>query len=241
MGTTATAAFRGRGLLALAALLLATAAQAYEARFITADQVDLTVLLPPPPAADSPAARADLAAVIAAEAARTPGTSAAARADAEVSILRFADVLGPGFTAANLPKSLALFKLVSRDASQVTLRGKDYWRRPRPYVASPDVHPIVDVSTDGSYPSGHASFGCMAGVLLGALVPEKRAELLARGREYGRNRIVAGVHYPTDVEAGCLAGTVTAAVLLQAPSFQAPFAEAREEMRHALGLDKPAR
>jgi acid phosphatase (class A) len=79
-------------------------------------------------------------------------------------------------------------------------------------------------------------YGCMTGVLLGVMVPERRSELLARSRAYARNRVVGGVHYPTDVEAGCTAGKIVAALLLQAPAFQADFAGAREETRRALAL-----
>jgi acid phosphatase (class A) len=95
---------------------------------------------------------------------------------------------------------------------------------------------ILDVSTGGSYPSGHAMFGCMTAVLLGVMVPEQRTALLERGSAYAQNRVVGGVHYPTDVEAGCTGGKIVAAVLLQSPVFQDDFATARDETRRALGL-----
>jgi acid phosphatase (class A) len=221
-------------------LLLVEPAAADSARYLPATAVDLTQLLPEPPAAGSALAQQDMDAVLAAQSARTPESMAAAEADAVVSVFRFADVLGPGFTGDRLPLTAALFKAVGQDATKIGRRAKDFWHRTRPYRANDSIKPLVDVSTDGSYPSGHAMFGCMTAVLLGAMVPEQRAALLARGQTYAHNRVVAGVHYPTDVEAGCTSGKVIAAVLLQAPGFQSDFVAARSETRRVLGLPATA-
>ena len=58
------------------------------------------------------------------------------------------------------------------------------------------------------------------------MVPEKRDAIFARGREYGDNRVVDGVHYPSDVEAGRIDGTLVADALMANPEFQKAFAEA---------------
>jgi acid phosphatase (class A) len=217
-------------------LLLVESATADSSRYISVTAVDLSELLPPPPAKGSAAAQEDLDAVLRAQAARTPDSVAGAKADALVSVFRFADVLGPAFLSHRLPRTSALFTRVGRDATAIGRRAKDYWKRPRPYRFSDQVRPILDVSTGGSYPSGHAMFGCMTAVLLGVMVPEQRTALLERGTVYARNRVVGGVHYPTDVEAGCIGGKIVAAVLLQSPVFQGDFAAARDETRRALGL-----
>ena len=217
-------------------LLLIEVAAADDSRYLAATAVDLTELLPAPPAAGSALAQQDMDAVLRAQTARTPASVAAAQADALVSVFRFADVLGPGFTSDRLPLTAALFKTVGKDGTRIGLRAKDTWHRPRPYRVNDSIKPLVDVSTDGSYPSGHAMFGCMTAVLLGVMVPEQRAALLARGQDYAHNRVVAGVHFPTDMEAGCTSGKIIAAVLLQTPGFQADFAAARNETRRALGL-----
>ena len=228
-------------LLLILQLLLAESAAADGSRYISVTAVDLTELLPPPPAKGSAAARQDLDAVLRAQAARTPDSMAAAKADALVSVFRFADVLGPAFASSRLPRTATLFRMVGRDATEIGGRAKDYWQRPRPYRFSDRVTSILDVTTGGSYPSGHAMYGCMTAVLLGVMVPEQRAALLERGTAYAQNRVVAGVHYPTDVEAGCTGGKIVAAVLLQSPVFQGDLAAARDETRQALGLGNLAR
>ena len=228
-------ALRGLGLL-LALQLLLACAKASEGHYVPAGSVDLTALLGPPPPPDSAAARADLDAVLAAQATRTPADVQAAQDDAVVSVFRFADVLGPAFNGERLPKTMALFKAAGKDSTRIGVRAKQYWQRPRPFLASADVQPVLTVATDGSYPSGHSMYGCLSAVLLGAMIPERRIELLARGDAYARNRVVGGVHYPTDIAAGCTAGKIVAAVMLQSRAFQADFVTARDETRAALGL-----
>lgn len=71
------------------------------------------------PAAGSPEQARDLAAVLEAQAARTPAQVEAARLDQDVSIGRFADVLGPGFTAECLPRTFALAGKACRESSMV--------------------------------------------------------------------------------------------------------------------------
>jgi acid phosphatase (class A) len=68
------------------------------------------------------------------------------------------------------------------------------------------------------------------------MVPEKRAELFARGWEFGQNRVVGGVHYPTDVEAGRIDATVLVYAMMQNPQYKSDFAAAKTELRTALGL-----
>ncbi len=59
---------------------------------------------------------------------------------------------------------------------------------------------------------------------------------MARADDFAFHRVVAGVHYPSDVEAGEHAGTALAAFLLASPTFQPDYAEARQELRAALKL-----
>ena len=226
-----------RRFLLLAALLLpAIPALAADGSTRT-DGIDLTVLLAPPPAAGSPAAHDDLQAVLAAQAARTPADDEAARADADRSAFRFADVLGPGLTPAALPRTAAFFKRVNKLDKATVDAAKSFWHHPRPGVVSDQVHPLgVEKPGDWSYPSGHATFGYTTAILLADMLPEKRTVIFDRAALYARHRVVMGVHFPSDVEAGRIAGTVIAAQLLRDPAWQADFLAARDELRKALEL-----
>ena len=76
----------------------------------------------------------------------------------------------------------------------------------------------------------------MMGIILSDMVPEKRAEIMARAADYAHNRVVGGIHYPSDIEAGKISGSVIAAVLLSRPDFKAEYEVARSELRSDLGM-----
>jgi acid phosphatase (class A) len=68
------------------------------------------------------------------------------------------------------------------------------------------------------------------------MVPEKSPQIFARGREYGENRVVAGVHFPSDIEGGRLSATAIAAALMENEQFKNDLNEAKAELRGVLGL-----
>ena len=71
--------------------------------------------------------------------------------------------------------------------------------------ASSDVYnrgPIMNLIDSPSFPSGHTTYGYMGSVLLAMLVPDRYQEMVARGAEYGNDRIIMGAHYAMDVLGG---------------------------------------
>lgn len=91
--------------------------------------------------------------------------------------------------------------------------GPDYFNVP----ASNDVYnrgPISNLVDSPSYPSGHTTYGYMGTILLAVLVPERYPALIARGAEYGNDRILMGAHYAMDVLGGRTLATYDLAHLL---------------------------
>ena len=218
-------------------LVIGSAAQAEDAKpFVTNKDVDLTMILPPPPANDSAQTKAELGEVLMLQVTRTPEMEARAVADAEENVWRFADVMGPNFNKEKLPKFSAFFDRVVETEGAVVDPAKDVWKRPRPHQLSDLVKPAVKLSSSGSWPSGHATVGTMMGIILADMVPEKRAEIMARAAEYAHNRVVGGIHYPSDVEMGRISGSVIAAVLLNRDDFKAEYEVAKAELRSDLGM-----
>lgn len=232
--------------------------------YFSVTQIDSVALLAPPPAAGSEADKRDLQAVLASqEAARTDGTLERAVADAAIDCRRVADALRPAAAPAVAPTGMQPGERVSGEggaaldfATRAALQAagavgppKVYWHRPRPYMASPQVVRRADVAPDypmppelarardaSSYPSGHTAFGTACAIVLAQMVPEQKVALFARARLYADARLVVGAHYPSDIEAGRIAGTAAAGVMLQNHQFQEDLRHATAGLRAALGL-----
>lgn len=222
-------------ILVIVSFASCVAASAFPADIITTEQVNVVKLLPPPPSYDSRAQKDDMHTVIALEKSRTPEQSAKAIADNEASVFRFADVLGAKFNEMELPRTAKFFSDLTAVHRAILIPSKDVWNRPRPFATNKDLHPIGELPKTGSYPSGHSHFGYLSAIILGAVVPERAPELMMRGVEFGNNRVLAGVHYPTDVEASRRVAAATATALLANPQFQSELAAVRAEVRTVLG------
>lgn len=79
--------------------------------------------------------------------------------------------------------------------------GLDYFHEP----VTNDTYnrgPLMDLESNPSYPSGHTTYGYTGSLLLALLVPSRYQQMIARGAEYGNDRIIIGAHYAMDVLAG---------------------------------------
>jgi acid phosphatase (class A) len=204
--------------------------------FITAKEINLSMLLPPPPANDSMQTRKELAEVLSLQVTRTPEMVARAQADEKENVWRFSDVMGANFKTEQLPLVTAFFSRVVDTEGAVVDPYKDVWKRPRPHLYSDLVKPAVKLSRSGSYPSGHATDATLMAIVLSNMVPEKRAEIMARAADYANNRVVGGIHFRSDVDAGRVVGTVIAARLQTQNDFNEQFNAAKVELRAVLGL-----
>ena len=204
--------------------------------YLDPSQVDLIHILAPPPSADSEEGKTDLQAVLMMQHTPTEAQIKEAAADTEESVLRFADVMGPGFMPEELPFAIVFFGRVSSDSEKVVSIAKAYFNRPRPFVMDHRVKPVVGRPLGPGYPGGHATFAYVNAILLAYMVPEKAVAIFSRAGRFARNRVIGGVHYPTDTEAGRISASVIDNVLLHEPRFLADFARARAEVRHAIGL-----
>jgi hypothetical protein len=79
--------------------------------------------------------------------------------------------------------------------------GPDYFNIPASNLVY-NHGPLMDLTNSPSYPSGHTTFGYTGAILLAVLVPERYAQMIARGAEYGNDRILMGSHYAMDVLGG---------------------------------------
>ncbi len=76
-----------------------------------------------------------------------------------------------------------------------------YWV-PRPSQADPSIKPLIGVPNHPSYPSNHSCISTAATLVLAHFIPQARSRMEEVAIEAGLSRIVAGLHFRFDVEAG---------------------------------------
>jgi acid phosphatase (class A) len=222
----------------VAASALGQAAKAPAFKGYLADPPQTMRLLSAPPAAGS-VRQADDEAIFKATRSlqgQSRWTQATTDADLGPGPSLFACAIGQGLTRAQAPTLFALFWRVAIDARAVVDPPKDHYARPRPYLAADSaicVPKDESLAKSPSYPSGHSTLSWAWGLILAELAPDRATDILMRARSIGESRVVCGVHYASDVDAGRTNGAALVAALHGDPAFRADLEKARAELAAA--------
>jgi acid phosphatase (class A) len=206
--------------------------------YLTGVTTDFVALFAAPPSADSATTRGELDELLELQRTRTTAEVTAARADRKTDVQRFYGALGfPQGSNPHLPLLLALAARVEDDFRPYVRAAKDRFRRLRPYEIEPRMKPCIEhVRGDLSYPSGHATYAYVMAYLLRDMVPEREARLFARADEFARQRMVCGVHFRSDLEAGRTGARWLAFAFTSDPGYRSDANAATAELRAALRL-----
>lgn len=103
--------------------------------------------------------------------------------------------------------SLALQMIVAAVLSRgiITETIRFFWHRARPFVEQNFV-PLIPHADSASFPSGHAAFFFAIGTVLYLYNKKAGIVFLLGGALIGTARVLAGLHWPSDVIAGALIG-----------------------------------
>lgn len=105
--------------------------------------------------------------------------------------------------------------------------------RKRPFVqfGEPSLIPEAEKSVGPvtSYPSGHSTRGWGFALMLAEVMPTCANALFATGYEYGYDRVIAGYHYLSDVQAARLVASYGVAYLHTDQEFNRLMEEAKKE------------
>jgi acid phosphatase (class A) len=194
--------------------------------------VPLSVLLMPPPKSDSAQTKAELQELLRLQESRTPDQAKHVRNDNHRTLER--SLGGIGIKVESLSASPnRFFDCIDTSVRHEVHEAKNTFNRTRPYrLPHNNLHTLKKLSDrdSPSYPSAHATYGAVMGMVLAEMIPEKKEE------PYKRIRIVSGAHFRSDVYAGNVAGAAIAASLLSKETFRNELNDVKGELRKAAGL-----
>ena len=112
-------------------------------------------------------------------------------------------------------RGLALMHVAIYDSMVAAWDSKYAYNRPRPNAVKRDLRTAGFTPPSPSYPAEHAVAAGAASEVLAYLFPDRAQFYRDQAAEAARSRIVAGVNYPSDVEAGMALGKKVAALVIE--------------------------
>jgi acid phosphatase (class A) len=201
-------------------------------------KISVRALLLPPPGQGSAETVAELRELQHLQNTRTLGQAKHALGDHDQSVPRFLGEIG--IKLQRLPPFADdFFRRVAEVTKDEIEDAKKSFRRKRPYkLPHNHLRPLKKVGEHDSYsyPSGHAAYGMVIGLILARMLPEKREAILARIKDYGYSRLVSGVHFRSDVYAGEVVGGAIAEALFHDKVCRESFERAKAALREAAGF-----
>ena len=180
---------------------------------------------PKAPAPGSAVDDSDLAITLAAQAMRTDAQKAEADHDRTYAITLVTEAIDPAFQT-KYPNIFEMLQKADSDQHYINSMIKKQNARPRPYVGHPLLVTSLFPVKDFSYPSGHASGSELQARLLAVLFPAQADDVIKRARQVADSRVIAGVHYASDIAAGQTLGDLIFDALEANPQFKKDLAAA---------------
>lgn len=162
----------------------------------------LRKLLGPYPALGTAESDADFATLHELQDSRTEAECARAKVEEHASLKTFYVEVGSLLSEKEYKKMKVVLAVPFADFLVFAGITKQMYKRPRPYVTSPDLKPCVRLSNTWAYPSGHTAMARMYARILSKFYPDRAEQFLKRGDEVAFDRVMSGLHHPSDVAAG---------------------------------------
>jgi acid phosphatase (class A) len=138
--------------------------------------------------------------------------------------------------AGSAPATYQLIRVARRVGEIVVMCLKDHYREARPSQVCPAIVPMIDPPVTPAFPAGHALQSHLISLCLAeARRTRNQSEMLfGLSRRVAENRVIAGLHYPLDNEAGVFAAKECFKRLTYGTEFKKLVTDARAESAREL-------
>ncbi|MDR2300975.1 MAG: phosphatase PAP2 family protein [Deltaproteobacteria bacterium] len=197
--------------------------------------------LPPPPADDSPDFARDINVYWQTRTKRDDERWLKAAEDADIAKnwnAIFKDSFGLVLDKKNTPFTYELLERASEDVEVSFNQAKDKFQRVRPFVYFNQPFGTTclpseegTIKNNGAYPSGHSVYSWLMALILAEISPDRQEAIFSRGLDYGFSRVICGVHWVSDIEAGRYVASAVNARLHADPKFMELLGKAKEEIK----------
>jgi len=123
-------------------------------------------------------------------------------------------VIGNNLAGPPAARLMSSLNVAIYDAMVAAWDSKYHYRRPRPSDLNHSLTTVIPNPHSPSYPSEHAVAAGAASAVLAYFFPQQAAFFNAKAEEAGQSRLLAGVQYPSDVQAGLELGRAVAQLVI---------------------------
>lgn len=186
----------------------------------------------PPPAPGSEGQKKDEEVLRQYQLIRTQEDCARSKSEVFVSLSSmFGQPYGP-LSGSEVEGLTPFFESIRNDGDYYIQWLKKEYPRKRPFLYLEGLVPCVPKEVTGAYPSGHATLARLFSKILANLYPTRKKAFEDRADQIARDRVLSGVHHPSDIEAGKQLGNE----LYQAMILSDAFNEVLGRMKKASGV-----
>jgi acid phosphatase (class A) len=196
----------------------------------------IKAVVPAPPLPGSDAQKRDEQILKRLQASRTPQQCARAESEAKINAEGFflnGGTAGQGAAKGPLlpkeaEKLTPFLDKVQKDTIYFVKKLKKDYSRKRPFLYIDGLTPCVTKEMSNSFPSGHTMVSRVVALVLGDIFPTRKDAFMSRADEVAEDRVLGGVHHPSDIEAGKKAGDEIYALLQKSAEYGKELAAAKQ-------------
>lgn len=180
--------------------------------------IDFDKLIGPYPKLGTPESDKDFNELFYWQQTRTEAQCAQAKIEEKVSLNTFFGGKTGPLTQKEVKRlKFFFYEYMLRGGAPSTI-AKFKYKRPRPYDTDTDLKPCIKLSNSYAYPSGHTTVSRVVAHMLAVKFPQRRDAFMQRADEIAQNRVIGGVHHPSDIVAGKILADELAKDLVNSPS-----------------------